>query len=87
MIPALILLAIGLGDWLTTALILKHGGGERFPATRWAMAKLGIHPFFALKTAVMAGFGFVAPWWMAAPVAAFVGGWVIENVLVLRRLG
>lgn len=87
MIEAAIILAVlGAIDWLTTALILKRGGGERMAVAKWAMGKIGLHPFFAIKTAAMAGFGYVAPWWLSAVVAAWYLGIAINNALVLRRL-
>ena len=82
----LTLAALGAIDWLTTALILRRGGYERMAVAKWAMGKIGLHPFFAIKTAIMAGFGLIAPWWLSAPVAAWYVGIAVNNVLVLRRL-
>ena len=91
MIPALILFALGIADWLTTRSILAHGGYERVPLARWGMAKFGVTPFLLGKAVAMGAFGFATTLhllgiYLAALVAAWYVGIIINNLLVLRRL-
>ena len=91
MIPALILFALGIADWLTTRSILAHGGYERVPLARWGMAKFGVTPFLLGKALVMGGLGYVCSLvpgavYVWAPLAALYVGVIGNNLLVLRRL-
>ena len=44
MIPAIVLFTLGLFDAWTTRAILAHGGYERNPVAKAAMAKIGVTP-------------------------------------------
>ncbi len=86
MIGAIVLLALGITDWLTTSGILKNGGYERNPAALWMMDRLGVNPFLIGKALLMGVLGFLAPWWLWAPLAAFYAPFMFKNVMVLGKL-
>lgn len=88
MIPALILFALGLADWLTTRAIIAHGGYEQNPVARFGIAKLGFTPFFVGKAVALGGVGYLAAGipWIWGPVAVILGAVVVSNLLVLRRM-
>ena len=88
---AVILLAIGIADWLTTRAILAAGGGEGNPVARWLIARLGFTRFFVGKALVMCLFGAVATplpggWWAIGAIAACYAAVLVNNAIVLRRL-
>ena len=89
MIPALILFALGIADWLTTrAILAKPGGYERNPLAKRAMAAIGQTPFLLGKAAFMGLAGWLAaPWmWLWIPGAVIYAGFVANNARVMRRL-
>ncbi len=87
MIPAIILLALGIADWLTTRAILAHGGYERNPLARKAMDAIGQTPFLLGKAAFMGLAGWLAsPWlWLWIPAVAIYAGFVANNLRVLLK--
>lgn len=97
LLPALILFALGIADWLTTRSILTRPNGvERFKLTRKGIERFGVTPFLLGRAAMMGVFGLVCsrvtgdPWaalatGLAAAVALFAAAVFVNNVIVLRR--
>ena len=87
MIPAIILFALGIGDWLTTrAILARPGGEENNPLAEWFMVRMGQTPFLVGKAAFMGLAGWLAaPWaWLWIPAALIYAGFVANNVRVMR---
>lgn len=60
-----LLAALQIGDWITTARVLRRPGGrERNPLVRWLMERISLHPALALKAGLVTAIG-----WVLAAVA------------------
>lgn len=85
-----LLLALQIGDWLTTREILAHPTGrEKNPLIRWLMDRAGIDLALAIKTVAVIAIGAsltFLPWPFLAVLCAYYAWIVWANWRVLGRL-